>query len=113
MVGAEDAHAVGGADQRGRDGVLVGLEKKAAAGVADEAVLVVDEERLGAALSPEAREERQVRAEDERVVEVDDVEAAEPGEAGDERSVADREDRLASGGPRRRATRGPHRARAR
>jgi hypothetical protein len=94
VVGAEDADAVGGQDQRGRDRVLVGLEQEPASGIADQPVLVMDEERLRAALSPQATEERQVRPEDEGVVEVDDVESAEPGEAGDERSVADREDGL-------------------
>jgi hypothetical protein len=54
----------------------------------------VDEERLRSALSRQPPEERQVRSEDEGVVEMDDVEAAEPGEAGDEGSVADREDWL-------------------
>ena len=46
VVGGEHADAVGGADQRRRDGVLVGLEHRAADAAADEPVLVVDEQRL-------------------------------------------------------------------
>ena len=92
MVRAEDADAVGGADERGRDGVLVGLEQRGRRRrVADEPVLVVDEERLRAALRRRRAEQGQLRAEDEGVVEVDDVEAFEPREARDERGVADRE----------------------
>ncbi len=71
--------------------MLVSLEQEAAPGVAHQAVLVVDEERLCAALSAQAREQGQLRAEDERVVDVDHVEAAQSGHARDERRVADRE----------------------
>ena len=81
MVGAEHADAVRRADERRRDGVLVGLEEHPAPPVADEPVLVVDEERLLAALLAKACEERQLGAEDKRIVEVDDVEAAEPWRA--------------------------------
>ncbi len=47
VVGGEHADPVGGPDQRRRDGVLVGLEHAPRA-LADQAVLVVDEQRLAA-----------------------------------------------------------------
>ena len=94
VVGRQHAHAIGGADQRRRDGVLVGLEQPAANTAADEPVLVVDEQRLAASLASQAGKQRQLRAEDERVVDVDDVEARDPRQRWDQRRVADGEDRV-------------------
>ena len=113
VIGAEDADAVGGPDQRGRDGVLVGLEQEPAARRRRPAGSCSGRGEPASGAFAEAPEERQVRAEDERVVEVDDVEAVEPGEAGDERCVADREDRLGPVDVDALATRGSHPARAR
>ena len=48
----------------------------------------MDQQRLLAAGAAQAPEQRQLRAEDERVVQVHDIEALEPGERGDERRVA-------------------------
>ena len=51
----------------------------------------MDEQGLAPALAPQPAEQGQLGAEDERIVEVDDVEALDPGQAGDQRGVAERE----------------------
>ena len=74
--------------------MLVGLEQRSAHALADEPVLVVDEQRLAAASAPKPRQQGQLRPEDERIVEMDDVEALDPRQPRDQRRVADREDRI-------------------
>jgi hypothetical protein len=91
VIGGQHADPVGRADQRGANRVLIGLEQGASRTVLDEAVLVVDEQRLGAALAREPGEQGELRAEDERVVQVDDVEPFDAAQARDQRRVADRE----------------------
>jgi hypothetical protein len=91
VVRRQDADPVGCADEERRDRVFVRREEGPASAAADEPVLVVDEKGLAPALAAEATEQCQLRAEDERVVQMDDVEAAHPGEARDQRRVADRQ----------------------
>ena len=75
VVLAEHEDPVGGADQRRGDRALVGLEQDPARSLADQPVLVVDDQRRAAPALAQPPEQRQLGAEDERVVEVDDVEA--------------------------------------
>ena len=66
----------------------------------------MDEQRLASGGGePSRAEQRQLGAEDERVVDVDDVEPLDPRQARDQRRVADREDRVDAVDDRRR--RGP------
>ena len=91
VVARQHADPVRLADQKRRGRVLVGFEQGPARALADQPVLVVDQQRLAPAPSRQSPEQRQLGAEDERIVEVNDVEALDPSQARDQRRVADRE----------------------
>ena len=94
MIGREHADPIRGADQNGGDRVLIGGKQPPARPLSDQAVLVVDEEGLAAALASQPAQEGQLRAEDERIVEVEDVEALDAGQGWDEGRIADRKQGL-------------------